>query len=127
MITLPMHCAVQLLACGVSVYDLVGERVNGHWRAVAQLDRRISAVVQPADERALQLLAEGDRSLGAVWVHTRARLYGYDVEQGGTCERQTIVRHGGALWRVCPAYRWRGQPITRYLAIRYVDNDPDQS
>lgn len=123
MISLPLNPALNLFASRVSVYDLVGERVAGRWQQTAEPERSISGVIQPADERALSLLPEGDRSSGALLIHTHARLNWYDVEQGATSNRQTLVRYDGSLWRVVNSARLAG--IWRYLAIRYVNNDPD--
>lgn len=123
MISLPLHPALNLFASRISVYDLVGERVAGRWQQTAEPERSISGVIQPADERALSLLPEGDRSGGALLIHTHARLSWYDVEQGATSNRQTLVRYDGSLWRVVNSACTAG--IWRYLAIRYVNNDPD--
>ena len=123
MISLPLHSALNLFSSRISVYDLVGERVAGRWQQTAEPERSISGVIQPADERALSLLPEGDRSSGALLIHTHARLNWYDVEQGATSNRQTLVRYDGSLWRVVNSARLAG--IWRYLAIRYVNNDPD--
>lgn len=95
----------------------------GRWQQTAEPERSISGVIQPADERALSLLPEGDRSGGALLIHTHARLSWYDVEQGATSNRQTLVRYDDSLWRVVKSARLAG--IWRYLAIRYVNNDPD--
>ena len=123
MISLPLHPVLNLFASRISVYDLVGERVAGRWQQTAEPERSISGVIQPADERALSLLPEGDRSSGALLIHTHARLSWCDVEQGATSNRQTLVRYDGSLWRVVNSARLAG--IWRYLAIRYVNNDPD--
>ena len=123
MISLPLHPALNLFASRISVYDLVGERVAGRWQQTAEPERSISGVIQPADERALSVLPEGDRSDGAVLIHTRVRLNWYDVEQGATSNRQTLVRYDGSLWRVVNSAHLAG--IWRYLAIRYVNNDAD--
>lgn len=123
MISLPLHSALNLFASRISVCDLVGERVAGRWQQTAEPERSISGVIQPADERALSLLPEGDRSSGALLIHTHARLNWYDVEQGTTSNRQTLVRYDGSLWRVVNSARLAG--IWRYLAIRYVNNDAD--
>ena len=123
MISLPLNPALNLFASRISVYDLVGERVAGRWQQTAEPERSISGVIQPADERALSLLPEGDRSGGALLIHTHARLSWYDVEQGATSNRQTLVRYDDSLWRVVKSARLAG--IWRYLAIRYVNNDPD--
>ena len=125
MISLPLNPALNLFASRISVYDLVGERVAGRWQQTAEPERSISGVIQPADERALSLLPEGDRSSGALLIHTHARLNWYDVEQGETSNRQTLVRYDGSLWRVVNSACTAG--IWRYLAIRYVNNDPDHS
>lgn len=127
MIILPLMPAINLFASSITVYDLVGERVAGRWQQTAEPERTISGVIQPADERALSVLPEGDRSDGAVLIHTRARLNWYDVEQGATCNRQTFIRHGGSLWRVVKPQDWSTNTpgIWRYIATRYVNNDPD--
>ena len=129
MIMLPLMPAMHLFATSITVYDLVGERVAGRWKAAAEPDRTISGVIQPADERVLSVLPEGDRSDGAVLIHTRARLSWYDVEQGATVNRQTIIRHGGSLWRVVKPQDWTGSTpgLWRYIATRYLNNDPDHA
>lgn len=129
MIILPLMPAINLFASSITVYDLVGERVSGRWQQIAEPDRTISGVIQPADERALSVLPEGDRSDGAVLLHTQARLHWYDVEQGATSHRQTIIRHGGSLWRVVKPQDWTANTpdLWRYIATRYVNNDPDHA
>jgi hypothetical protein len=127
MIILPLMPALNLFASAVVVFDLVGERVGGRWRELPEPDRRISGAIQPADERTLNVLPEGDRSDGAVLLHTQARLSWYDVEQGGISNRQTIIRHGGSLWRVLKPQDWTTNTprVWRYVATRYLNNDTD--
>lgn len=129
MIILPVMPAISLFATSITVYDLVGERVAGRWKATAEPDRTISGVIQPADDRTLSVLPEGDRSDGAVLIHTRTQLNWYDVEQGATANRQTIIRYGGSLWRVVKLQDWTGSTagLRRYIATRYLNNDPDHA
>ena len=129
MIILPLMPAMNVFASSITVYDLLGSRIEGRWQETAEPDRRISGVIQPADERVLSILPEGDRSDGAVLVHTQARLSWYDVEQGATSNRQTIIRHGGSVWRVVKPQDWTTHTpgIWRYIAIRYLNNDTDHA
>lgn len=129
MIILPVMPAISLFATSITVYDLVGERVAGRWKTTAEPDRTISGVIQPADDRTLSVLPEGDRSDGAVLIHTSTQLNWYDVEQGVTTNRQTIIRHGDSLWRVVKPQDWTGSTpgLRRYIATRYVNNDPDHA
>ncbi len=129
MINLPLAQSLHLLGDGLWVFDQVGQRVDGHWRATTEPKRQIHGILQPADERTQQQLPEGDRSDGVLLLHTQARLSAYDVEQSGITQRQTFLIHACGLWRLMPGQDWsvHSCQLRRYLAIRYIDHDPDHS
>ena len=127
MINLPLVQPLHVLGGPLWVFDQLGKRVDGHWRVTTEPKRQIHGIVQPADERTVQLLPEGDRSNGVLLLHTLAPLHAYDVQQSGIMPRQTFLIHDGGFWRIAPGQDWscHSRQLHRYLAIRYLDHDPD--
>lgn len=130
MIILPLFPAFNLFASKVVVFDVVqGRDADGiPIDATPEADRNISAVIQPAGDKDVRLLPEGQQSEGAYVMHTAAAVSAADNAQNAQTQRQTFVRHSGNIWKVQKIQDWTPhQKIARYIITRYVNTNGNYS
>lgn len=123
MLKLPLHVTHNLLKHSVTVFEVVyGRNSEGEAQAAVGPDTTISANVQPAGYRQLQLLPEGAQTEGAMVMHTDAPIYVADNGQ----PRQTYVRHVGQIWKATAVENWNPHSsIGRWILTRHLDiNSP---
>jgi hypothetical protein len=116
---LPLQVTHNLLKHPVTVFEVVyGRNGEGEAQPAVGPDTTISANVQPAGYRVLQLLPEGAQTEGAMVMHTDAPIYVADNGQ----PRQTYVRHAGQIWKATSVENWTPHSrIGRWILTRHLD------
>lgn len=109
------HEAIGIFGRIITVYDTVETTVNHRPVKTAEADRNIFGAIQPAGDRDLQILPEGDRTKGAIAVHTKADL---SIADSGA-NRETYIRHLGKVYRVRAVAPWDDQFFRRYVATTW--------
>lgn len=130
MIVLPLNPVLNLFGSSVTVFDVVQGRDSDGIPidATPSPDRNIFGIIQPAGDKDIRLLPEGQQSDGAYILHTPAPVFAADNVQGGESNRQTYVRHAGNIWKVWRIQKWNPhQRIARYIITRYVNVNGDYS
>lgn len=111
------HEAIGIFGRTIAVYDIAETVVNHRAIKTPGADYNIFGVIQPAGERDLQILPEGDRTSGAIVVHTKDDLK--IADSGSTAE--SYVRHRGKVYRVRALAPWDDQEFRRYVATTWQD------
>lgn len=123
---LPVQPAIDIFSRCMKAYKVSsGYDINRRWQEGSpEPDFTLTGVFQPADDKALQFLAEGDRSKGAKVLHTNCKLDITDrSEQTGVEQDQIYIRDGGEVWRVVAPQDWSPYgSFYRYICVRYLDS-----
>lgn len=123
---LPVGPAIDIFAKKLTAYKVKsGYDVNRRWQeGFAQPDFTLTGVFQPADDKALQHLPDGDRSKGASILHTRCKLPITDTsELTGQEKDQLFIKNGGEVWRVVKQQDWKVHGnFYRYICVKYLDS-----
>lgn len=113
----PVLPVISILGRKIAVYDTVETIVNGRGKKTPEADRNIFGVIQPAVTRDLEILPEGDRTKGAITIHTKSILY---IADAGT-DRETYVRYRGKIYRVAGEGQWDDHGFRKYIATTWQD------
>lgn len=130
MIILPLNPVLNLFGSTIVAFDVVQGRDSDGIPVVAtpEADRKIFGIIQPAGDKDIRMLPEGQQSDGAYILHTPAAVYAADNVQGAETNRQTFVRHSNNIWKVWRIQDWTPhQKIARYIITRYVNLNGDYS
>lgn len=123
---LPVLPALNIFARPLTAYEVsAGYDINRRWLENAKKpDFTLTGVFQPADEKALQLLPEGDRSKGASILHTTCKLAMTDTsESKGQEKRQIFIVDGDEVWRIFKPQNWKSNAgFYRYICVKYLNS-----
>lgn len=124
MIPLPVLPALAMFSTPVTAYDEVSaEDANRRYTTTREANRTISGSFQPATDRDLQFLPQGDVSKGVQAFVTTQTLSIKDTSMvDGQVLRQTFLIGDGETWRVTAQARWgRYGGFNRYLCAKHLD------
>lgn len=114
---LPVAQAISILGRSIVVFDTVETVVGGRSTKTPEADRNIFGTIQPTATRDLEILPEGDRTKGAITVHTREQL---SIADSGT-DRETYIRYYGKVYRVSAEGPWNDHGFRKYIATTWQD------
>jgi hypothetical protein len=114
-VNVPVLPVISILGRKIVVYDTVETVVNGRSSKAPEADRDIFGVIQPTATRDLEILPEGDRTKGAITIHTKAEL---SIADSGT-DRETYVRYRGKVYRVAGEGPWGDHGFRKYIATTW--------
>lgn len=87
---------------------------DGSWLESQPATVVIRASVQPAKERDLERLPEGQRTKGAIRVFSKDAIYTADEGAGRRADR---ITHAGRHWEVATVDHWDHGSLAHYDAI----------
>jgi hypothetical protein len=121
---LPVAVALPLFSHAIVAYDVTGSYdANDRWIEATGANYNVHGSFQPATDKDLKLLPEGDVSDGAMTFITQVALGIADVsETSGIQGRQTYLVADGETWRVRAVADWNRHTLTRrYVCTKYFE------
>ena len=123
---LPVQGALRLHSRRLTAYETVGSYVDGRFvEGAPQPNFTFHGSMQPATDKDLAFLPEGNISDGTKVLQTRRELFIADTTQDATVLRQTYVLLDGETWRVVAVADWSIHSlIRRYLCTKFFELTP---
>jgi hypothetical protein len=102
-------------------YNTTGSHNGGSWTRVAGATYSPVGSIQPAGDKELKVLPEGERSEGAVVLRVLEPMFMEDSKQGVVEIRQTFVLWNDETWRVKKLAHWSVHTgIYKYVAVKHL-------
>jgi len=110
--------------CGYEVKS--GYDLNRRWvEGLAQPDFTFCGILQPASDKILKHLPEGDVQAGVKTLHTHEKLEVTNTsESQGQELKQVFIRDNGEIWRVANEQNWDNHSnFYRYTCVKFLDSE----
>lgn len=120
---LPLGGVLSIFKQRITGFDVAMAAVKGKASRTTGADYVYSGIIQPAGDKAQNIVAAGVKTDGQLILQTRKALYAVDVSQlGADVTSQSYVKYQGEVWRAFKVQGWQDKNtgIIRYILAKAV-------